>query len=232
METADSSIGKRMRELRLNMKMTQAEISVILQISDKYYSRLERDVCRLSYDNIVGLHDNLKWDINYILTGREVGKSVFDKYLFSQPREVQKKLTGLVLWTIRIVNIESDTKQINTLISYWAKSKDEYGHKNKITIDNGLLKLVRDNMDLSQKEMAELLEIDVRKYGKLERGEIRPTLQSLLSIDRKLGYSPSFVLFGEINSLPYINEAWNNFSDDVKRKIVILLENGIQLVDC
>lgn len=63
-------------------------------------------------------------------------------------------------------------------------------------IGKNLLKL-REEKRISQKELAESMEIAQTQYGKVERGEVIPSLPTLLKAAKALGVSIDKIVYGD-----------------------------------
>jgi transcriptional regulator with XRE-family HTH domain len=75
-------------------------------------------------------------------------------------------------------------------------------------ISKNLLKL-REERRMSQKELAELMDIAQTQYGKVERGEVIPSLPTLLKAATALGVDINKVVYGDTvknqESSPFTN---------------------------
>lgn len=68
------------------------------------------------------------------------------------------------------------------------------------------LRQVRKNARLTQERFAELLDISVSAYQKIERGENQISIYNLVHINQLLGVSADFLLFGDQQG---ISLTWN-----------------------
>lgn len=62
-------IGARLREYRVKLHLTQAQMAEKLEMSLNYYGQIERGKKGLSIDKIILCRDKLGVDLNYLLTG-------------------------------------------------------------------------------------------------------------------------------------------------------------------
>ncbi|MBR5319906.1 MAG: helix-turn-helix transcriptional regulator [Peptococcaceae bacterium] len=73
----------------------------------------------------------------------------------------------------------------------------------KILSEN--LKKYRQANRISQEELAARAELSTRGYGKIERGEVHPSLETLDKLARATGLSQSFLLSEESNTEPAVS---------------------------
>ena len=73
----------------------------------------------------------------------------------------------------------------------------------KILSEN--LKKYRQANRISQEELAARAELSTRGYGKIERGEVHPSLETLDKLARATGLSQSFLLSVESNTEPAVS---------------------------
>ncbi|UOP05534.1 helix-turn-helix domain-containing protein [Conchiformibius kuhniae] len=83
------------------------------------------------------------------------------------------------------------------------------------------IRLLRKERELSQKDMAEKLQMSVNGYSKIERGETEPNLQRLKQIADVFGVSPrELVPQGSNNVVCFINHGTytgNTFANDERQ---------------
>ncbi len=77
----------------------------------------------------------------------------------------------------------------------------------------------RKKMELTQEEMAEVLEISATFYGGIERGRKRISIEKILLAYERLGLDPTYLLTGERRSGKLMEEF---FQDCPKEKQPIL----------
>lgn len=85
----------------------------------------------------------------------------------------------------------------------------------------------RKKMNLTQEQVAEMLDISLKHYSELERGLTGISVEVLISLSNKLGINIDYLLKGseKVTSLPqdYVN-LYNTFSDEQKAKLYELLK--------
>lgn len=73
----------------------------------------------------------------------------------------------------------------------------------KILSEN--LKKYRQTNRISQEELAARAELSTRGYGKIERGEVHPSLETLDKLARATGLSQSYLLSEESDTEPAVS---------------------------
>lgn len=98
------------------------------------------------------------------------------------------------------------------------RKKDDEVHKRQIA---NRLKSVRNNLNMTQEQFAEVLEISVSAYKKVESGENQVSIECLTKLNRKLRISSDYILFGLHKPL---EESWRILlnSTDVDKMTVLL----------
>ena len=82
------------------------------------------------------------------------------------------------------------------------------------------IKAARERLNLSQAQVAEMVDLSVRYYGKIERGQERPPLERIAQISEKLSV-PIEALFS--GSLPYMDYTNRPPTDDTEKVIAQIL---------
>lgn len=77
----------------------------------------------------------------------------------------------------------------------------------------------RINNDLSQKQLAEKLDISQSMVSKLESGEYNPTVEQLWKISKKLGWSFKVIMEDEKSSNQQIWDIFDSYDSDEMRDI-------------
>ena len=74
-------IGKRLRECRINLGLSQARMAEILDVTDDHYRKLESGNTGLTIGKIRILFEKLQIEPTYLLTGKQSEEMDLDKYL-------------------------------------------------------------------------------------------------------------------------------------------------------
>lgn len=71
--------------------------------------------------------------------------------------------------------------------------------------ENARIKAVREDLQFTQEQFAEIFEISLSGYKKIESGEVHLTVDKLYMLKEKLGLSADYVLFDEKGT---ISDVW------------------------
>ena len=96
MDNLLSDMGKRLREYRKSLKMTQQKVAEILDMSLNFYGQIERGESRLSLEKMLLLHEKLGFDPTYLLTGKRTDATLND-FLADYPKDKIFELMEQVL---------------------------------------------------------------------------------------------------------------------------------------
>ena len=91
-------------------------------------------------------------------------------------------------------------------------------------------KKIRNIEFLTQIQMADILDIDVKRYRGIEKGDTLPTVEIIYAVYCSLDYSPQLFFDREKFYVDELNHYWNRLSDTSRQYIEFLLENIIQKI--
>lgn len=97
-------MGMRLRKTRLKFDYTQEQVAEMLGISTTYYGKIERGVHGLSLVKLLAVHQKLKVDITYLLTGDEQPNFVLEHYVQKCPAEKRYDLEQLIKYALNLAN--------------------------------------------------------------------------------------------------------------------------------
>ncbi len=105
MNSYKKAMGKRIKECRRQLGLTQETAAEELGISVKHFSEVERGIAGLSVDNLVRLSSLLGVSLDYIVKGEgdtERWKNVVS-ILHSVPEEKEHQFTELIKTAVKLV---------------------------------------------------------------------------------------------------------------------------------
>lgn len=76
MEDIKKAMGERLYNFRKQNKMTQEQVSELLDISVKHYSELERGLTGISANGLANMHTKLGISLDYLLCGDSSGSAL------------------------------------------------------------------------------------------------------------------------------------------------------------
>lgn len=195
-------------------------------VKQDHYSRLESGKTLPSYRNLLCFVSN-GGDIYYLITGKERYTGVIDAYLdkFKILRD-KVELLKLILWvTYQGVSYEKSNK-IYEIKRAW-KHIELIENEKKI---NSIWKNIRKVEGISQKRMADRLDINIKRYQRMENLRTKPDAEILHSLFWDLGYSPLVMLKQDVFYLDEINKIWDEFPEKTRERLEGVIEQGIKLM--
>lgn len=79
MDSSNAGIGARVRKLRNRRKLTQAQLGLLIGVSDKHISEIELGKTGITIDMQILLHDALHCSLDYLILGEEF--STIDSFI-------------------------------------------------------------------------------------------------------------------------------------------------------
>ena len=98
-------IGDRLRACRKSMKLTQEELSTMLDVSVKHYSEVERGLAGLSVDNWIHVSEILNTSLDYLLKGVDMNTPMLLSNMFYNTDERQQEIL------IKIIDLVKEYKK-------------------------------------------------------------------------------------------------------------------------
>lgn len=114
-------------------------------------------------------------------------------------------------------------EEIKALWKYVLFAENEYN-------PNNVWKTIRKAEDKSQAVMAEILQINVKRYRRFEREQQHPDAYILLTLYQQLGYSPMLFLENKLYFPDLINQIWDMFSEKEQKDLQNILDKGLSLL--
>lgn len=221
-----SEVPQRLCAYRKALEMTQKEMAERFGVKQDHYSRLESGKTLLSYRNLICFMRNGE-DIYYLITGKERYTGVIDAYLDNFKILKDKvEIMKLILWaTYQGISYEKSNK-IYEIKRAW-KHIELIENEKKTT---SIWKNIRKVEGLSQKQMAERLDINIKRYQRMENLRTKPDAEILHSLFFDLGYSPLVMMKQDMLYLDEINRIWDEFPEKIRKRLESVIEQGVNLL--
>lgn len=220
-------IPKRLVKYRQTLNKSQNDMCELLSVSQSQYCKLEKGNCIISYESLKSFKDN-GGDIYYLITGKTYQLGILDVYMAKCNKlESKAEILKLLIWVTKqgLCKLNEDILyEVKNMWKYVSLAENEYKSEN-IWIN------IRKAEGLSQQCLAKILDIDVKRYRRLEKHKIYPDADILAALYQNLSYSP--LLFFE-NSLFFpdcINRIWCSFPQKLQEQLIHLLDEGLLLVE-
>lgn len=227
-------IVKRLIHYHKSHRITQIQLAEIFSVTQCEVSKLESNEYRISYHDLLQLHTKTDLDIDFLITGKSAKTTIFhtlEKELLSPLSAARYSYTDLILFSLNKVS-ESDIinndemnglKYLQRLLRYSFLS----GNKQK---DDCWLN-VRNAFNLTQIKMAEIMDVDIKRYRNIEKGIRTANAELLMNIYNALEIYPSYFIYGKIENYEHLEQIFQNISLENQREIVEFLKAGIKFIN-
>ncbi|MCM1134242.1 MAG: transcriptional regulator [Clostridium sp.] len=212
----------RLIQYRRSHNMTQEETGCLLGITQSQFSKMELGKTIVPYSALKRFKQK-GWDIDWLFTGKEtISKaSELSDMIDGIREEDRKELLRVIVWLL-----EEGIRKCTLNISFESKCEIEIlrmratgGEKTE-----SVLHEVRKIAGMAQIPMAEKLGVNIKKYRRLEKEELKPDAELLLRIYKTTGCKPSLLLDDTDVEKLIINDLWNDITPPVRKKILSLAE--------
>lgn len=188
MSASYNEVLKRLIEERKRLGLSQKEMAHMIYINQSNYSKVEKGLHRLSFDELKYL-SRVKVDLYYIFTGyRSIEK--YYEHFQQYPYVELCCYLGIIYSMVVLNDCRFNTekwKNVAKRVKYMPLVLD---CKNCINI----FLFVRQMKGISQKSMAEILGVDIKKYRELEKDRCLPDSEIIWKVYNFFNISPAMVL--------------------------------------
>lgn len=193
MDEAYGAVLKRLANERKKHNMSQREVGLKLGMTQSHYSKAERGAKRLSYDALKTL-SGMGFDMYYIFTGQTVSPQNFGFLLKCSYSEHLLFLENLYAFIEYSCGRNPDADWMALYENMQCMKFVIYiRHRNR----RNVFYLIRQYRNYTQKQMAAVLGIDIKKYGMLEHDKILPDSEIIFRLFHEFQVSPLLVLEDE-----------------------------------
>lgn len=180
----------RLKQERLRMQWTQKTVSKKLGMTQSHYSKAELGMKRFSYREMQSLNQ-IGVDVHYIFTGQKESLERYEALFKECGRQELLCIASIFCALKDYLNrknteggVQSVGRQTEPFRYLFAAEDDK----------RSIWYLLRAFYDYTQKEMAVLMEIDIKKYRSLEREEILPDSEIILTAYNQFHIPPLLLL--------------------------------------
>lgn len=216
----------RLHDLREKYNISQSRMAEIFGMTQSHYSKVERGKSLISFSTLVRLHEN-KVDIDYLVTGIENKKSVLDDYVARCKEGKKADMLSAITWAFKQVldeegvcpdmeEIRRHRKVVNLIIQ----------RNNKINEAASIWKIIRNDNNLTQQQMADRLKINIKKYRQIEKCNIEPDVKILTELYKEFEYLPTMMMPEIDINISYLNKIWYAFPDVFKGEVLRCIDNN------
>lgn len=200
-----ADIGKRLREIRekeykITSKNNMAEI---FNITVEYYDAMERGQYLPNVEMLYNMCRN-KIDIDYLLTGQKIEKSVFTEVFINLNDNEKSEVSKLLLYKLKLLKAGNNKEEIleTRIRTYKNKEISPYDRiRDIIEIETNCRKM-------NTCDIAEEIGVSERTVNRLNNEQSSIKTEEIMNVFHKYKYYPSYVLCGEINSNSKIDQVY------------------------
>lgn len=216
---------QRLKTLRKMKKYSQEEMGKLLGVTQSYYQRLEKGYNIVS-ENSLRKMLNEGEDVFGIITGKWNETNALNAYVYRyedlhKTKRLLQVMTAYINEGICISRLEQEKSLSKSYKLLQICELDE----------EFIWKKIRNDENLTQKQMAELLGIDVKKYRRLEKGTIDTDMELLVVLYEKLQYSPMLILDYRRAFSYEMNYIFSKFDSKLQKKMCTCLDMYVELMD-
>lgn len=217
---------ERLADYRIQKDMTQLKMGEMFGITQGHYAKLEAGTKIISYQSLLNFEKN-GGDIYYLITGMEFTMGQINEYLsMCKTSNGKMRLFQALVWIIhRGCDLYSRQSTANLQKTYKSLRLVE-----KFGSGCTIWESIRKSESLSQIQMAEIFDIDVKRYRRIEKMEVSPDAEILNTLYCKLEYSPLVIFHRELYFLDELNHIWNVFPDGIRNKLQPLIQEVIVFI--
>ena len=222
-----NSISQRLVSYRQQLGKSQAEMSREFGVNQSHYSKLESGTKYISYSSLKKF-EKAGGDVNYLVTGVHYKTGIVEDCMkrcrtSDGKIELMKALFWLTRQGIMLMHGENWKEANQRVWKYIRLAEEKEQHRN-------IWRSIRKIEDLTQMKMAERLDINIKRYQRLERMEAEPDAVILNSLYTLFGYSPLIILHENLYYAEEIKKCWSEFSDEVRMQLNGVLEEDLKLI--
>lgn len=218
---------QRLEQYRVSNCLSQADMGKLMGVTQSHYSKLKQGKKVISGASLVSLSKQ-NIDIDYFITGEETYETELNWYV-NEYSEYTSELLPMLAWAVnRGISMMDKSgewsrvdyqKEIDLFhLKEWSSQAQErvwYG--------------IRQVNHLTQVEMSEALNINIKKYREIEKIGRIPDAEVLSNLYDKTGIVPSFLFSEKLNNLNVLNQTWIKFTPKVKKRLLRLLDVAVEL---
>lgn len=220
-----SKVLQRLTSYRNSLNKTQAEMGEQFGIDQSHYWKIESGSKRISYKSLKHFEEQ-GGDVCYLITGIRRNYGKMDELISRcQTTEGKKALLEVMLWAMN-QGIGLDHQKSTVSPRSYRSLKLFQGENDSVSVWENIRRVE----GISQVRMAEILDINIKRYRRIEKMSVYPDSEILNTLYCELEYSPLTVLDSRLYYLDEMNYMWEGFSKTVKDKLEVFLKTALDLI--
>lgn len=220
-----NKLGATIKELRINMKLSQAQLAELIGKTTGIIGQFERGERYPNYETIYKIIVFFGADANIFFSREKTQysmESILMLNLFSQMKEADRKA---------VISFHKNSPQ---LLNFMGINHIVCRDENKLGI---VIKELRENMNISQAQLAEVISKSTSTVSQFERGEVFPRYKTLCKIIRFFDVDANLFFPSEKTQhsmetvLMLLLNSFSQMKDNEKRTIVNFHQNLTRLLN-
>ena len=228
MSSAYDKVLQRLQAYRQTQKLNQDSMSQIMGVTQSHYSKMETGKIVITGEELKNF-DSHGFDVDYLITGENSVCTVLNGYLEQCREETKADFLQLLVWAVHQGARVSGTEKAAQPFDY-AKEIEFLRYKAFSTVsDKSIWYKVRKANDLTQNQMADVLDIGVKRYREIEKGRLSVNAELMTALYENLGYPPSMIFYEDVQNISRLNKMWDGFGKGMKEELEEFLKKGLEL---
>ncbi len=226
-------IIKRLIQYRHTHHLTQLQLAEIFSVTQCEVSKLEANEYRISYYDLLQLHTKTNLDIDFLITGKLAENTIFHvlENNLLPVLSAKYRYTDLILFSLNNFsgqisineNKQEHLKNLQRLLRYSFLSGSK--QKNDCWIN------IRNAFDLTQTQMAKIVDVDIKKYRNIEKGERTANAELLMNVYNTLEIYPSYFICGKLENYQCLEKIFQTLSKENQQEMIEFLKAGITFIN-
>jgi len=217
-------VPERLKEYRLLSKLSQEQASQMFAVTQSHYSKLEKGTKIISYESLKA-YERQGGDIDYLITGKSRYVGIVEEYAAKCTTALGRiEMVKSMLWVLKLglILCKKDTTVLEERWKYIQIMDTQNG--------TSIWERIRKTERVSQENMAEKLDINIKRYRKIEKLEVTPDAEILHSLYAVFGYLPQIIMDENSFCMSEINKIWDEFPVDIQIMLKRSLDYNMQLI--
>ena len=221
-----SNFLHRLIAYRETSRLTQKEMAEMFGVHQSHYGRYEAGERGIGFKSLQCFESN-GGDLFRLITGCERPRGPIGDYLEMCKTDAGKEnLLGLLVWSVDF--------------GFWMDGRDRGDSTTSVkkcmrlveakVEGQTLWEKIRKVEGMTQLEMSSALDIEVKRYRRIEKAEIDPDVEVLCNLYDKIQYSPQKFIDIEAFYVDELNFYWNMLSSESKGFLKKIIDAGVQRI--
>lgn len=220
---------QRLEKYRISKKLNQTDMGKLMGVTQSHYSKLKQGKKIISGESLVRMSkENI--DIDYFFTGEETCETELNDYV-NRYSDYMNELLPLLAWVVNRGIAMMDKAEEWNCVDYQKEidlfQMKQWNQQAQERVWYGIRKV----NNLTQVQMSEALNINIKKYREIEKVGRIPDAEVLSNLYDKTGIVPSFLMSEKLNNLNVLNHTWSKFTPELKKRLLEMLDMAVGLFD-